>query len=99
MVAYFAFHFFSGGNLTEQGKQLKQLEKEYDAVLSQYQQYLRMAGVSGMDVTFDVGDVVSKVEKMKKELLELSEQLTDESLVEKAVILRERMDKFLSDKR
>lgn len=99
MIVYLAFHFFSEANLTEQEKQFKRLEKEYDAVLSQYQQYLRMAGVSGMDVTFEVGDIVSKVEKLKKELLELSKQLTDESLVEKAEIFRDRMDKFLSDKR
>jgi len=96
-VAYLAFHFFSGKNLTEEEKQLKLLEKEFNAALSQYQQYVRMAGVSGMDITFEAGDVVSKVEALKEELADLKEQLTDEPLLQEAENLSNRMDKFISE--
>lgn len=96
VIIYFAYYYFTTGNLTEEERQLKQMEKEFNAALSQYQQYVRMAGTTGMDITFEVGDIESLVEKLKEELVEFKKQQPDESLLPKADVLIERMDRFLS---
>jgi hypothetical protein len=98
-LGYFAYISFIAPPRSADEKEYRRIAKAFDDVLGRYGQANRMAGVSGMDVTADIGDIAGTVDALKKELAGLDARLTDEKLLAKARDLGTRMERFLSDKR
>jgi hypothetical protein len=99
VAGYLAYTYFAPGPLSEEEQELKRIEKAFDKALSQYSQATRMAGVSGMDITFDVEDILGTAEKLRRDLVKLKARITEDSVFKKAERLEDRMNKFLSDSR
>jgi hypothetical protein len=75
------------------------MEDAFEAALGRYGQANRAMGVSGLDTTSDIEDVIGAVKKLEKELDDFLAGLDEGPLSEKAAALRGRMEKFLSEKR
>lgn len=98
-LGYFAYTGLSHAPPSPEETEYRRIAKAFDEALGRYGQANRMTGVSGMDVTADIGDVAGRVDALKKELAGLEARLRDEKLLAKARDLGTRMERFLSDKR
>ena len=98
-LGYFAYTRLSNPPRSPEETEYRRIAKAFDEALGRYGQANRMAGVSGMDITSDVGDVAGTVDGLTKELAGLEARITDERLLAKVRDLGTRMERFLSDKR
>jgi hypothetical protein len=98
-LGYFAYTRLSDVPRSPEETEYRRIAKAFDVALGRYGQANRMTGVSGMDVTADIGDIAGTVDALKKELAGLEARLTDEKLLAKTRDLGTRMERFLSDKR
>lgn len=99
VAGYLVYNHFTSRPLSEEEQELKILKKDFNAALSRYQQAVRMYGVSGMDISSDVEDVIKTVEKLKKDLIVLKNRLEEETVIKKSEQLEEKMNLFLSERR
>lgn len=98
-LGYFAYTRLSDPPHSPQETEYRRIAKAFGDALGKYGRANRISGVSGLDVTADIGDITVTVEALKKDLSELEAGLTNEKLLAKAGDLGARMDRFLSDKR
>jgi hypothetical protein len=94
-VGYLAYQKFVVGSVSEEQKQVQALAEEFSAAKQRLVQAERAAGVSGMDTTGDVDDVMHAVDSLLGKLQTLKEGLSEEKAVQKAVELEREMRAFL----
>jgi hypothetical protein len=98
-LGYFAYTRLFDAPRSPEETEYRRISKAFDEAIGRYGQANRMAGVSGMDVTGDIGDIAVTVDALRSELAGLEARLTDEKVLAKARDLGTRMERFLSDKR
>jgi molecular chaperone GrpE (heat shock protein) len=83
LVGYFVYTQFFGP-ASEEEQEVKALERRFASAQSQYMSALRQMGSLGIDATSDADDAIGAMKKVKKELLELKDRLTEADAVERA---------------
>lgn len=99
LLAYLAYTRFFNKPVPEGERELRRISRAYDEALTRYGQSNRTTGISGLDMTSDITDVVIAVEDLKKQLADLIPRLPDDQTSAGARALESRMEKFLTDKR
>lgn len=83
LVGYFVYtQFFAP--LSEEAQEVKALGRRFATAQSQYLGAVRQMGSLGMDATADADDAIGAMKKVKKELLELKDSLTEENAIARA---------------
>ena len=93
VVGYFAYtNLYTP--LSDEEKAIKNLKAEFDNAVGEIIRAERMAGTTGIAVTFDVNDSVNKIKKVEKELKKLKSSLKEEASIQKAKELEERIQEY-----
>ncbi len=93
VVGYFAYtNLYTP--LSDEEKAVKNLKAEFDSAAGEIIRAERMAGTTGIAVTFDVNDSVNKIKQVEKDLKKLKSSLKEESSIQKAKELEERIKEF-----
>ena len=98
-AGYLAYSQFLAKPLSPDERELRRMEKAFSEQMSRYGQANRAMGVSGLDTTSDIEDVIGAVKRLEKELEDFVSRMDGGPLLDKAENLRERVKKFLDDKR
>ena len=93
VIGFFAYNYFHSA-LSEEEKQVKELEKKFNAGVEQYVRAVRTTAEIAMATLSDSDDAVRKVKNVKKELEELKNRLKEEDALKKAEKLEERISEF-----
>jgi len=93
VVGYFAYTNLYAP-LSDEEKAIKNLKAEFDNAVGEISRAERMAGTTGIAVNFDVNDSVNKIKQVVKELKKLRFSLQEESSIQKAKELEERIKEF-----
>ena len=93
VVGYFAYMNLYAP-LSDEEKAIKNLKAEFDNAVGEISRAERMAGTTGIAVNFDVNDSVNKIKQVVKELKKLKSSLQEESSIQKAKELEERIKEF-----
>ena len=100
VIGILAYNYFvDTGPVTEDEKELKALENDFETALKQMQKAGRMAGLSGMDTTSEAEDVINGMERIKENLIMLKNRLKEGRLLKRADGLEERIKRFLRENR
>jgi len=97
-AGYFAYQYFSGGNLSAEQKQVQALVDDFANAKQRLTQAERSAGLSGVDTTSSAEEAIRIVAQLKEKLQALQETLTEDKAIEMADKLQEDMQAFLSGK-
>jgi pyridoxal biosynthesis lyase PdxS len=93
VIGYFAYtNLYTP--LSDEEKAVKNLKAEFDNAVGEIIRAERMAGTTGIAATFDVNDSVNKIKQVEKELKKLKSSLKEESSIQKAKELEERIKEF-----
>jgi hypothetical protein len=98
VAAYFAYQYFSGGNLSDEQKQVQALADEFLTARQRLTQAERSAAVGGVDTTSDADDAMYTVGLLKDKLQTLSEKLREEKAIAMADKLAREVRSFLEQK-
>ncbi|MCX6577577.1 MAG: hypothetical protein NTV82_14445 [Candidatus Aminicenantes bacterium] len=93
LVGYFVYAQFFGP-LPKEEKEVKALGSRFGTAQSQYLGALRQMGSLGLDATADADDAIGAMKKVKKELLELKESLTEADAIVRAEKLEAKIIEF-----
>jgi hypothetical protein len=99
-AALVAFNYFTTGELrllpaspSPEAQELNQLRGDLHAVIRQYNDAAKGSAVSGLDTTFEVGELLHKAQGIEKRVRELQKKVKKESDRQKAdKLLREVTD-------
>lgn len=80
---------------SEEVQEVKTLEAEFEAAVSQLHQAGRSAGLSGMDTTAEAESAVIRARRVQDRLEELKDRLEEESALDRADKLEARIAEFL----
>ncbi|NIM91450.1 MAG: hypothetical protein GTO17_10940 [Candidatus Aminicenantes bacterium] len=80
--------------LSEEEKEVKELEKRFSLATRMYLGAERLAGGTGLDTTSDVEEAIRSMNKTRSELVRLQERLQEEAAIERAEKLEARMKEF-----
>jgi pyridoxal biosynthesis lyase PdxS len=93
VVGYFAYtNLYTP--MSDEEKAVKNLKAEFDNAVGEIIRAERMAGTTGIAVTFDVNDSVNKIKQVEKDLKKLKPSLKEESSIQMARELEERIKEF-----
>jgi hypothetical protein len=92
VLGFLAYTYLT--SLSEEEKEVKALEKEFDQAVGDFLRAIRTMSGTGMDTTSDVDDAVVKIKKVKKELKSLQTRLQEDSAKERAAKLEEKIREF-----
>jgi hypothetical protein len=95
IAGYFAYQYFSGGNLSGEQKQVQALTDEFLTARQRLTQAERSAAVGGLDTTSDADDAMQMVGLLKEKLQALKEKLTEEKAIAMAEKLAGELESFL----
>lgn len=98
IAGYFAYQYFSGGNLSDEQKQVQALADEFLTARQRLTQAERSAAVAGLDTTSDADDAMHTVGLLKEKLQILSEKLAEEKAIAMAEKLAQELQSFLDNK-
>jgi predicted negative regulator of RcsB-dependent stress response len=98
VAGYFAYQYFSGGNLSDEQKQVQALADEFLTARQHLTQAERSAAVGGLDTTSDADDAMHAVGLLQEKLQALKEKLSDEKAVAMAEKLAQELQSFLENK-
>jgi hypothetical protein len=98
VAGYFAYQYFSGGNLSDEQKQVQALADEFLTARQRLTQAERSAAVGGLDTTSDADDAMSAVGLLKEKLEALKEKLSEEKAIAMAEKLARELQSFLENK-
>ena len=79
--------------LSEEEKEVKQLEDKFSSASRQFLDAARIGG-TGLDTTSDANDAIMRVQKVRNELKRLKERLEEEAAIERAEKLEVRVKEF-----
>ena len=91
-IGFLAYTYFT--NLSEEEKQVKALEKEFDQAVGDFLRAIRTMSGTGMDTTSDVDDAVVKIKRVKKELSTLKDSLQENGAQDRAAKLDAKIKEF-----
>jgi len=83
LIGYFVYTQFFGP-LPEEEQEVKALASRFANAQSQYLGAVRQMGSLGFDATADADDAIGAMKKVKKELMELKDGLTEKDAVARA---------------
>lgn len=92
-AAYF-IHRQSQVASSEEIQLVRDLQARFSEALNQFTSAVGRSGTIGIDTTFDTEPSVAKIEKIRKELAELRERLTEEAAIKRADKLAEKIEFF-----
>ena len=92
VLGFLAYTYFT--NLSEEEKQVKALEKEFDQAVGDFLRALRTMSGTGMDTTSDVDDAVVKIKRVKKDLNSLERSLQETGAKDRAEKLDAKIKEF-----
>ena len=93
VVGYFAYtNLYTP--LSDEEKAVKNLKAEFDNAVGEISRAERMAGTTGIAVTFDVNDSVNKIKQVEKDLKKIKSSLKEEASIQKATELAGRIKEF-----
>lgn len=92
-AAYF-IHRQSQVASSEEVQLVRDLQARFSEALNQFTSAVGRSGTIGIDTTFDTEPSVAKIEKIRKELAELRERLTEEAAIGRADKLAEKIEFF-----
>ncbi|MCX6553455.1 MAG: hypothetical protein NTZ12_00345 [Candidatus Aminicenantes bacterium] len=95
VAGYYAYQYFSGGNLTAEQKQVQTLADEFQTARQRLSQAERSAAVGGLDTTSDADDAMHTVGLLQEKLQALSEKLSEEKAIAMAEKLARELRSFL----
>jgi predicted negative regulator of RcsB-dependent stress response len=98
VAGYFAYQYFSGGNLSDEQKQVQALADEFLTARQHLTQAERSAAVGGLDTTSDADDAMHAVGLLQEKLQALKEKLSDEKAIAMAEKLAQELQSFLENK-
>jgi hypothetical protein len=98
VAGYFAYQYFSGGNLSDEQKQVQALADEFLTARQRLTQAERSAAVAGVDTTSDADDAMQTVGLLKEKLQSLSDKLSEEKAIVMAERLSGELESFLRSK-
>ncbi len=93
LVGYFAYMQFFKPPSDEQ-KEVRALERRFAMAQGQYMGALRQMGSLGIDATSDADDAIGAMKKVKKELSEIKDRLTESDALERADKLEAGINEF-----
>jgi hypothetical protein len=93
------FSLIPSFGLSEEERQVKELENSFESARRQINQAFRSASVSGMDTTADVEAGRRSVQGISRELKELRRQLTTESARQRADDLADALNAYSEELR
>lgn len=79
--------------LSEEEKEVKQLEDKFNSASRQFLDAARMAG-TGLDTTSDANNALNRVRKVKNELTSLKGRLEEEAAIKRAEKLEAKISAF-----
>lgn len=92
-AAYF-IHRQSQVASSEEVQLVRDLQARFSVALNQFTSAVGRSGTIGIDASYDTEASVTKIEKIRKELAELRERLTEPAAVKRADTLAEKIDFF-----
>ena len=95
VAGYYAYQHFSGGNLSDEQKQVQALADEFLAARQRLGQAERAAAVGGLDTTSDADDVLHEVGVVQEKLQALNEKLSEEKAIAMAEKLGRELQSFI----
>lgn len=95
VIAVLAYNYFVAGPLTEEEKELKDFQMDFNSAMKQMKQAGRALAISGVDTSADADDAIARVEKIRENLVLFIDRVTDEKVKRKARALEERINTFL----
>lgn len=98
VAGYFAYQYFSGGNLSDEQKQVQALADEFLTARQRLTQAERSAAVAGVDTTSDFDDALHAVGLLQGKLQTLSGKLSEEKAITMAEKLAQQLQSFLDNK-
>ena len=98
VAGYFAYQYFSGGNLSDEQKQVQALADEFLTARQRLTQAERSAAVGGLDTTSDADDAMHTVGLLQEKLRTLSGKLSEEKAITMAEKLAQQLQSFLDKK-
>ncbi len=98
VAGYYAYNYFSGGNLSDEQKQVQALADEFLAAKQRLSQAEHGAAVGGLDTTSDADDVMHEVGLLQEKLQALQEKLTEDKAIAMAEKLAGEVNAFLARK-
>lgn len=98
VAGYYAYQYFSGGNLSGEQKQVQALADEFLAARQRLSQAERAAAVGGLDTTSDADDAMHAAGSLLEKLQALQEKLTEDKAMAMAEKLAGELNAFLARK-
>jgi predicted negative regulator of RcsB-dependent stress response len=95
IAGYYAYQYFSGGNLSDEQKQVQALADEFHTARQRMSQAERSASVGGLDTTSDADDAMQAAGALQEKLQALQEQLTEDKAIAMAEKLAGELESFL----
>lgn len=92
-AAYLAYQKF-GRPETEEEMLVAHLRERFAVLINNFTSAAGRSGLIGMDTTYDAETVVTQIQKLKTELLELRAKLTEERAIGRADALSEKIEYF-----
>ena len=80
--------------VTEEQKQVKELQVEFSMAQRDFARAMRWAGEVGMDTTEDLAFAIRKAKDIRKKLRDLKADLTEELAIQRAEALKTKIDEF-----
>lgn len=93
IIGYFAYtQFFKP--LSEEEQLVKDLDKQFNLATRQFVGAGRISGGTGLDTTSDAEIAVNKIKKIRKELADMRDALTEEKAIARADKLAAKIKDF-----
>ncbi len=93
VAGYMAYHQFLTTPSAEL-KEVKQLEKEYNAAVSDFMRAVRTTGEIGMATIPDAQDAVREIKKIRADLTDLMKKLKEEAAIKRSKRLMAKIAEF-----
>lgn len=98
VAGYYAYQYFSGGNLSDEQKQVQALADDFQAARQRLSQAERAAAAAGLDTTGDADDAMHAAGSLLEKLQALQEKLTEDKAMAMAEKLANELNAFLARK-
>lgn len=93
VIGFLAYNLFFK-SLTDEEKQVKELETKFNTALSQFVRAVRTTAEIAMATTSDAEDAVRRVKQVKTDLEQLRKRLNEEAAIKRAQKLEEKIKEF-----
>jgi Tfp pilus assembly protein PilE len=96
VAAYFAYQEFVVKGRSDEVRQVQALAEEFQALRQRMGQAERAAAAGGVDTTSDADDAMHAAAKLLEKLKALQEELSEDSAIDMANDLGQKLDAFLA---